>query len=65
MSGYGSGLEKVMDLDPVCPQRLDPDPVRPVSLDLDPVFPKRLDPDPVRPERLNLDPVNIKLDLKP
>ena len=55
MSGYGSGLEKVMDLDPVCPQRLD----------LDPVCPKRLDPDPVRPERLNLDPVNIKLDLKP
>ena len=35
--------------DPVCPERLDPDP--------DPVCPERLDPDP--------DPVNIRPDPKP
>ena len=27
MSGSGSGLKKFMDPDPVCPERLDPDPV--------------------------------------
>ena len=51
MSGSGSGLEKIMDPDPVCPERLDP------------VFPERLDP--VFPERLDPDPVNIRFDPKP
>ena len=37
MSGSGSGLEKIMDPDPVCPERLDP------------VCSERLDPDPVYP----------------
>ena len=36
-SGSGSGIEKIMDPDPVCPERLDPDP--------NPVFHERLDPD--------------------
>ena len=27
LSGFGSGPEKVMDPNPVCPERLDPDPV--------------------------------------
>ena len=39
MSRSGSGLEKIMDPDPVCPEWLDPDP--------EPVCPERLDPDPV------------------
>ena len=37
MSGSGSGLEKIMDPDPVCPERLDPDPDCPERLDPDPV----------------------------
>ena len=39
VSGSGSGIEKILDPDPVCPEGLDPD--------LDRVCPERLDPHPV------------------
>ena len=51
MSGYEYGLEKIMDLDLVCPEWLDP------------VCPERSDP--VGPERSDPDPVNIRPDLRP
>ena len=58
--GSGSGLEKFMESDLVCPERLDldldPDQVQQI-MDPDPVCPKRLDPDQ--------DPVNIRPDPKP
>ena len=41
----GSGLKKIMDPDPVCPERLDPDLVCPERLDPDPVN-IRPDPEP-------------------
>ena len=47
-SGSGFGLEKIMDPDMVCPERLGPDP--------DPVCAERLDPDQ--------DPVNTRPDPK-
>ena len=37
VSGSGSDLEKIMDPDPACPERLD----------LDPVCSERFDPDPM------------------
>ena len=43
MAGSGSGFEKIMDANSVCPERLDPDPVCPERLDPDPVN-IRLDP---------------------
>ena len=55
MSGSGFGLEKIMDLNPICPERLDPDSG----------FPKMLDPNLVCPERLDSDPVNIRTDPQP
>ena len=42
-SRSGSGLENIMDPDPVCPERLDSDPVCPERLDPDPV---NIRPDP-------------------
>ena len=40
VSVSGSGIEKIMDPDPVCPDKLDPDPV----------CPERLDPVNIRPD---------------
>ena len=59
VSVSGSGIEKIMDPDPVCPDKLDPDPVCPERLDSDSdlVCPERLDSDS--------DPVNIRPDPKP